>query len=192
MQRTTTVLGALTLLASVAGCAYAPSFEDNQLHCGLNSTCPKAYSCHRDTNTCFKTQPVDNLVGHWVFGGSSSQTVTCSDSPTPVKKKLMGPDDYVEVTRVSETAVTGDYYCPWNLNLSADKSHTVLPASPVQSCSRAGTDGTMFTWHGNTFTFSSSDGTSARLDARIGIDFVDTKGVTGTCTLDVAGTLTNS
>jgi len=99
----------------------------------------------------------------------------------------------VQVTAGLTGDLTASYYCDWDLRLPAGSTAIICPG---QSCdSTDSSSGTMFTWHGDSFNFTTTDGASATLTGMISADFVDpptapVPNQTGTCTLRINGTLT--
>jgi hypothetical protein len=122
----------------------------------------------------------DKLIGKWAYAAGSTETVTCTDGTSQTYD--LTSDDFVEVTRANGT-LTGSYFCDWMLTTGPLGNATVILAG--QSCTRNATDPTTgttkFTWHGTTFTFTSTDDKNATLMATIGEDLVDDASKTG-CT----------
>jgi hypothetical protein len=133
------------------------------------------------------TPSVNNFPGHWVFQTGSMRSIMCNDGSVDTKSIK---DDYVDVFASGGMALVGSYYCDWDLNISTDLRSTSLTLMGQTCTSMSADKTTTFTWHGQTFTFSTSNGSTATLNAKINSNYVITAdGKTGTCTVDISGTL---
>jgi hypothetical protein len=181
---------ATVALIAAAGCGYSPNVPSMKLICEPKTmACPDGYTCV--SNTCWTNAEANaktNLLGHWVFGASSQQVVACSDGSSNTMN-LQGPDGFVDVTAGTTTVLASDYYCPWNLNVSG--ASTVI--QPNQSCSAPDmTNPTvMYTWRGESFSLSSTDGKKGSLAASFPYGYTTATG-NGTCTLHITADLTKS
>jgi hypothetical protein len=195
MRRRAIVLVATALLAG-AGC-YSPNPQSGKLRCGLNFACPEGYMC-KDGQTCWKASESPtgtggtggggqfaNFTGTWIFGSNAKNVVTCSDRPTTPSTTSLA-NDYVDITEGVGADLLGQYYCDWDLNVVG----TTTAIVPGQSCMTTTMDQTVFTWHGDGFNFTTTDGKTATLSAPLSADYQDTTGATGTCTLMITGSLT--
>jgi hypothetical protein len=204
-MRTTPALAAMVLV--LAGCGYAPNPESGTLRCGPGASCPQGYSC-ADGLTCWKNGQspgdgglpsdggpprdgaggdagaADKFVGTWIFGATFTKVITCTDGSSSTTN-LAG--DYVPVVAGTAAPLTADYFCLWNLDLVAAGTSTVIRSGTT--CSK--TDSTLsppvtYTWHGQSFTLTTTDGHSGTLDAQLPYDY-QSSASTGSCTEHFTG-----
>jgi hypothetical protein len=126
------------------------------------------------------------FVGTWTFGATLMKAIACSDGSSSTTS--VG-GDYVDVAAGTTVALTADYYCLWNLDVAATGTSTVLRTGT--SCTK--TDSTVsppvtYTFHGQTFTLTTTDGHTGTLDAQLPYDYQSSAG-TGTCTMHFTGPL---
>jgi hypothetical protein len=127
----------------------------------------------------------DKLVGCWIFDDTSTLTQACGTMSMKASLK----DDYVEVAaNAKPNTVQGVYFCAWVLDVPAGGSVGTL--EPNQTCMTTDTmTGTVFTWHGTTFTFTTTDGLNATLSSMIDATYIAKDKTTGTCTVGITGKL---
>jgi hypothetical protein len=125
--------------------------------------------------------------GQWVFAAGSSVMVSCSDGSSS-NIALVG--DTIPIVAGATADIIADYYCPWNLNVASNGTSTNIV--PGQSCQVVSSTNTLYTYFGDSFALSTSDGASATLNAKFSATYQDVGGATGTCTLQTSGTLTKS
>ena len=178
-----TLLGALALLALAAGCGYSPSPKAGTLKCSADATCPEGYQC--DQQYCWRP----SLFGHWTFVAPSTRKIVCGATAKTEDWSNMG--EFFDIDAGGPGTFTTYYYCNWDLDLGADEHSTKV--RPAQSCSGPDpTDATItYTWHGEAFTLSSTDGKHGTLDASLPYDYVTLTGA-GSCTMHFTGTVTKS
>jgi hypothetical protein len=185
-MRAQVCLSLAVALAAGAACGYSPNPPSMKLICGPQMSCPDGYSCV--ANTCWKDNEA-NLVGHWVFGAQSTQTVMCSDGSSSTMN-LQGPDGFLDVMPAAPAApLTASYYCDWKLDISG--SSTAI--QPTQSCSAPDLSNptVTYTWHGESLVITSNDGKKGSLAASFPYDYVSPTG-TGSCHLHINADLTKN
>jgi hypothetical protein len=194
-----TVLGALSLVLAVA-CGYNPKFDDGSLKCGSSNACPDGYSCM--SGRCWKNaggggstgtggtggnSAIAKFVGLWTFvGAQSTRTRECTDG----SKETTNPwDDYFDVVAGPVAALSTDYYCTWNLDVSGSGNATAI--RPGMMCTKPdpNTPGTSYTWHGESFTLTTTNGTTGMLEASLPYDYTTVLG-SGSCTMKFTGPVT--
>jgi hypothetical protein len=190
---------ATVVLAAVALGCYSPNPTSGNLRCGTNQSCPEGYTC-ADGRTCWKKgeaptcvatgASITKFVNHWNFSPTSTIVISCSDGSSSTQS-LMG--DFLDVNPGLVGDLTASYYCDWDMRVPAGNSAVICPGQSCDSVDSA--SGTMFTWHGDAFTFTTADGVTATLTAMISANFVDpptapVPNQTGTCNLRINGTLT--
>jgi hypothetical protein len=176
------------ILLAGAGCRYAPSIESGTLKCSADNRCPEDYGCIE--GYCYaneETAATSKFVGRWNFGAQTPQTITCADGGN-MNNNLGG--DYIEIGPGTTAALTSFYYCDWNLNLNAAGNATVIV--PGTSCSAAepAVPGLSYTWMGEAFTVTTSDGKTATLNASLPYDKVIAGAATVHCTMTITSTMT--
>jgi hypothetical protein len=194
------MLGALvaTPLLIVA-CGYSPNFESGTLQCASSNSCPEGYSCR--SGRCWKDGAggqggsggttgqggsggggnVANFIGTWVFNGAASKrTRQCNDG---TNETLMPWDDIVTIEAGTTSPIAIGYYCLWN----ADINGTATVIRPNQSCTDAlMLPGTTFTYRGESFTLTTTNGTSGMLEASLPYEYASAAG-SGSCTMKFTG-----
>lgn len=187
-------------LALAAACGYSPSFDDGTLKCGSSNTCPDGYSCR--SGTCWKngggggtggggtggSNPnVAKFVGHWVFtAAASTRTRECTDGSSETTTPW---DDYFDVITGPVAALSTDYYCTWNLDVNGSGTATTIRSGSMCTKPDPTLPGTSYTWHGESFTLTTSNGTSGMLEASLPYDYTTTLG-NGSCTMHFTGPVT--
>jgi hypothetical protein len=199
---------AVALLASIglavlAGCGYSPSPASGRLKCGPMATCPDGYWC--DGVTCWQNgqspgdggprdgggdaisaNPADKFVGTWTFGSTVTRAIACTDGSS----STMTVGDYFVIAAGTAVPLTADYYCLWTLDLTSTGTTTVIRSGT--SCSKQDSTVTppvTYTWHGQTFTVTTSDGHTGTFDAQLPYDYQSSAG-TGSCTMHFTGPVT--
>ena len=204
------LLGALAAMSLViaAACGYGPNPESGALQCGSSNTCPEGYSCQ--SGRCWKDGAggqsgsggtmgtagtggsgagLDKFIGTWSFNAAVSKRVRqCNDG---TNETLMPWDDFFPVSIGVTTPLSTNYYCPWNLDVNAGGTTTTIRAGQMCSLPDAANPGTTFTWHGESFTLSTTDGRTGQLEASLPYDYVTTSS-TGSCTMKFTGTVTKN
>ncbi len=210
-------LGLALLVGTAAQCGYNPDPPNGGLVCSAKGECPEGYSCRTD-NKCWKpgatggstgaagstgaggkagsggaggagggggVLPLESFIGKWIFDDTSSLTQACGVNSTTGTLK----GDYVDVVaNAKPNTVSALYFCPWVLDVPV--GGTVGTIEPNQTCmSTDPKSGAVFTWHGTTFTFTTTDGATATLSAMIAATYVNKDNTTGACTVRITGRL---
>ena len=198
-----TLLGAALSLVLVAACGYNPNFEDGSLKCGSSNACPDGYSCM--SGRCWKNaggggsggstgtggaggnSAIAKFVGLWTFvGAQSTRTRECTDG----SKETSNPwDDYFDVVAGPVAALSTDYYCTWNLDVKSGGTATAIRSGSM--CTKADPTmvGTSYTWHGESFSLTTTNGTSGMLEASLPYDYTTPLG-SGSCQMHFNGPVT--
>jgi hypothetical protein len=195
--------------AAIAACSYSPSFESGTLLCGPGASCPENYHCM--ANYCYRDgevtgtagsgggsggrggaggtgggDPKAKFIGRWNFVAPAQRVRVCpgvnETVPLPVDA-----DDFITIGAGSGgVALSAFYYCDWNLDLNAAGTATVIRAG--QSCSDVDTSipPYTFTWTGQSFTLTTSDGRSGTIEASIPYSYTSTA-ATGSCSATFTG-----
>src|SRR6185503_16230579 len=171
---------AMPLLIAVA-CGYSPNPESGTLQCGSSNTCPEGYSCR--SGRCWKDggsggttgsagttgrggsggsgggPNLANFIGTWVFNAPASKRVRqCTDG---TNETMMPYDDALTVDAGTVAPLLIGYYCGWD----ADVNGTTAVIRPNQSCDDLlMTPGTKFTFHGESLTLTTTNGTTGTLE----------------------------
>lgn len=183
------LLGAALSLVLAVACGYGPTFADGTLKCGSSNACPDGYSCR--SGTCSKnggsSVDVTKFVGRWAFvAAQTTRTRECTDG---TKETTTPWDDYFDVAAGSVAALSTEYYCTWNLDVNGGGTATAI--RPGSMCSKPDPTipGTSYTWHGDSFTLTTTNGTSGMLEASLPYDYTTTLG-SGSCTMKFTGPVT--
>ena len=200
------ILGALAAmpLLIAAACGYGPNPESGTLQCGSSNACPENYTCR--SGRCWRDGAggsggttgqggsgggpnIANFVGTWVFDGpASKRTRQCTDGTDEI---MMPWDDSFTVEAGVAAPLSIGYYCAvWNADVSGTK--TVI--RPGQGCDDlVMSPGTKFTFHGETFALTTTNGTSGTLEASLPYDYGPAAGAsTGSCTMKFTGPVTKN
>jgi hypothetical protein len=178
------LLAALLYVAVPAGCGYGPEPKSGALQCGPSASCPEGYGCA--DGYCWRPG-ARQLLGTWSFVSPSTRQIVCDGVPDAPEDWASTGESFDVVS--GTTGVFGThYYCDWELDLASNGSSTAI--QPGQHCSAADMlDPTiMYTWHGETFALSTSDGQTGTLDASLPYDYV-TLTSSGSCTMHFTGTM---
>jgi hypothetical protein len=197
--------------AAIAACSYSPSFESGTLMCGPGASCPENYHCM--ASYCYRdgeggaggasggrgggggsggggggTSGVAKFIGKWNFVSPAKRVRNCP--PSVVNEMVALPvdaDDFIDIAAGTAGSLAAYYYCDWNVDVNAAGTATVL--RPGQSCSALDSSQVppvTFTWTGESFTLTTSDGRTGTIDASIPYSYTSTAG-TGTCTATFTG-----
>jgi hypothetical protein len=184
------MLGALLAmpLFIATACGYSPNPESGTLQCGSSNTCPEGYSCR--SGLCWKggggNGDVTNFIGTWVFDGSASKRVRQCDDGT--NETLMPWDDFVTIDAGAAAALSIGYYCSWDADVNGTK--TVIRSD--QFCEdEIMLPGTKFTYYGESFALTTTNGATGTLEASIPYDYSSVAG-SGSCTMKFTGTVTKN
>ena len=186
-------------LVGMAGC-YSPNPASGTLLCSTaTKSCPEGYSC-ADGRTCWKNgdspdggngdggRSLSNFIGTWTFVSPSSRVRVCTDG---TNETMPWTDDFFDVTAGGAAPLATFYYCDWNLDVNAAGTSTVIRSGATCSAPDQ-TDSTInYTWTGQTFTLTTTNGRSATLDASLPYTYTTSAG-SGSCTMHFTGTLTKS
>jgi hypothetical protein len=199
------VLLAATLTTVVAtACGYDPNPESGTLHCGSQNSCPDGYSC--TSGRCSRdgaggsggsggggsggSGSVDKFIGTWTFTPATSMRVrVCTDGTNETMKPY---DDFFAISVGGVSPLTTSFYCNWNLDVNAAGTTTTI--RPGTSCS-APADGdptTTFTWTGESFTLSTTNGSTGTLEASIPYTYTGPISGSGSCTMHFTAPVTKS
>jgi hypothetical protein len=213
-------LAAMPLLIAAA-CGYSPNFESGTLQCGSSNSCPEGYSCRSGTcwkdgaggaggsgGTTGTAGAggsggsggrggtggtggtgggnVANFIGRWVFDGANSKrTRQCTDG---TNETLMPWNDFVTVEAGTVSPLGIGYYCLWNADVNGNS--TVI--RPGQSCQDLiMLPGTTFTYRAESFTLTTTNGSTGTLDASIPYDYMNATS-SGSCTMKFTGPVTKN
>jgi hypothetical protein len=202
------VFGVVLSLLVATACGYDPMPADGMLKCGSSNSCPDNYSCM--SGRCWRNgaggsgtagttgsggrggsggsgggSPADKFIGTWTFDAANTTRVrVCTDGTN----ETMHPyADAFDISAGSGGAVLlADYYCPWNLDVNAAGTTTVVRSG--QMCSRADpNDPTVnFTWRGESFTFMTTNGSTGTADISLPYSYTTATG-SGSCTMHFTG-----
>jgi hypothetical protein len=204
---TRSILGTALALVAATACGYSPNPESGTLKCGSSNTCPEGYSCQ--SGLCWKdgaggsggsgsghggsgggggnNPAVAKFVGHWVFNGAlSTRTRDCNDGTHEVTTPW---DDFFDVAAGPVAALSTDYYCTWNLDVNGSGTQTAIRSGTMCTKPDPNVAGTSYTWHGESFTLTTTNGTSGMLEASLPYDYTTTGG-SGMCTMKFTGAVT--
>jgi len=211
-MRRATSLAALVGLAAATGCGYSPNPASGTLKCGPSASCPEGYTC-ADGLTCWKNGayhgdaglPHDGstadtgggstdagaagrFIGHWVFGATAMRVIACTDGSTNTSNVSA---DYFDVAEGTISALTASYYCVWNLDVAASGTSTAIRPGTTCSAQDPQNAAITYTWQGQSFTLTTTDGKNGTLDAQLPYDYASTT-MNGSCTMHYTGPVTKS
>ena len=199
--------------AAIAACSYAPNPESGTLMCGPASSCPESYSCVNQY--CWRDGDVSGaagsggtgsggrggsggtgggggtsggvakFIGQWNFVAPAKRVRVCPGVNETVNLPV-DATDFITITAGSVSPLSAYYYCDWNVDLNAAGTATVI--RPGQTCSDVDTSVPpyTYTWRGESFTLTTSDGRSGTIEASIPYTYTSTAG-TGSCTATFSG-----
>ena len=203
------VVLSLALLAFAPACGYDPHPADGVQQCGSMNSCPDNYSCM--SGRCWRNgaagstgrggsggsggstggtgggSGVDKFIGSWAFDAANTTRVrTCTDG---TNETLHPYADGFDITAGSSAALVADFYCPWNLDVTAAGTTTAIRSG--QMCSHPDpNDATItFTWKGEAFTFMTTTGTTGTADISLPYNYTTSSG-SGSCTMHFTGPVT--
>jgi len=184
-----------TVLVVATGCSYAPDFESGTLRCSPEGTCPEGYTC-ADGLTCWRrgecptstTGPTTRFLGQWDFVSPSTRTIICDGTAMPVEDVT---GDYAYIEEGGPAPLRTSYFCDWDLDINATGTTTVI--RPGTTCSGPDVDNPdiTYTWRGEAFTLSTSDGRSGTLQMSLPYTYTSPAG-NGSCTMLYTVTLTRT
>jgi hypothetical protein len=212
------ILAALVMAMGAVGC-YSPNPPSGQLRCGPRSSCPEGYNC-ADGLTCWKDGQspsgsggaggrggsggsghggtggaggaaggtLSRFIGTWTFVSPSTRTRVCTDG---TNETIAWTGDFFDVAAGVSAPLTAYYYCDWNLDVSTTGTSTVIRGGTSCSAPDPNVSTTNFTWTGQTFTLTTTNGRNATLDASLPYSYTTSAG-SGSCTMHFTGTLTKS
>ena len=200
-------------MLAAAACGYDPNPESGTLKCGPDNSCPQNYSCMN--GACWRdgsggsigsagttgsggttgtggtggASPADKFIGHWVSNPSLAKRVrVCTDGTN----ETIAWDDYLDIARGGSTALRTSYYCDnWDLDVNGAGTATVIRAGTMCTKPDVNTPSTTFTWHGESLTLTTTNGTSGTLEMSLPYEYTTTAG-SGSCTLHFTGPVTKS
>jgi hypothetical protein len=204
-------LAAMSLLIAAA-CGYSPNPESGALQCGSSNTCPEGYSCQ--SGRCWKDGAggqsgsagttgtagrggsgggggavgIEKFVGTWVFDAAASKRVRqCTDG---TNETMMPYDDALTISAGTGAPLLIGYYCGWN----ADVNGTTTVIRPGQSCDDlVMVPGTKFTFHGESLTLTTTNGTTGMLEASLPYEYGPAAGASnGSCTMKFTAPVTKN
>jgi len=184
-------LAALVLaVGAAAACGYDPNPESGALQCGPSNSCPDNYSCM--SGRCFRNceggsgPAVNKFIGHWVSDPTLAKRVrVCNDGTN----ETLAWDDYLDIADGACGTLDTNYYCDWSMDVAAGGNATTI--HPGAKCSQPDmNDPTiMYTWHGETLTLTTTNGTSGTLEMSLPYEYVTATG-SGSCMMHFTGPMT--
>ena len=166
-----------------------------------NHSCPEGYTCGRRAHllarrairpTAAAAAPTaGRSAGSSAPGPSvapSTRTRVCTDG---TNETIAWTGDFFDVTAGVAAPLTAFYYCDWNLDVSATGTSTLIRAGTSCSAPDPNVSTTNFTWTGQAFTLTTSNGRNATLDASLPYSYTTRPG-SGSCMMHFTGTLTKS
>jgi len=191
-SKTSTTGKTSTLLALLlaVGCGYSPNPESGTLKCGTGGTCPEGYTCGL-SNACWRpSDKPEPLIGCWLFDTNSLQRIDCSDNSTSTRDLSMPSDgfpaDFVPILAGTESPLASDYWCPLELLVHGQSTQM----EPNQDCVVTEANGDQFAQFPERFSFSTTNGSTARFEFSLSFDFLLANGDSGSCSVRTSGTLT--
>ena len=201
----------VAVCAATAACSYAPNPESGTLMCGPASSCPENYSCvdqycWRDGDMSGRAgsggsggggrggsggsggASANKFIGRWNFVPPDAKRVRVCPGVNETVPLPVDADDYITIEAGTVSPLAAFYYCDWNLDLNAAGTATVI--RPGQTCSAIDTSQVppvTFTWTGESFTLTTSNGTSGTIQASIPYTYTSTTAGTGACTATFSG-----
>ena len=195
---TASVIASVLALVSTAGC-YAPNPASGTLLCSTaTKSCPEGYTC-ADGRTCWKNGDspdgggggdggtLGRFIGTWTFVSPSNRVRVCTDGTN----ETMPWSDFFDVTTGGAAALATFYYCDWNLDVNAAGTATVIRSGAGCSAPDPNDSTISYTWSGQTFTLTTTNGRNATLDASLPYTYTTSAG-SGSCTMHFTGTLTKN
>ena len=208
------LLAATLSMAVATACGYDPSPESGMLHCGPQNSCPDGYSC--TSGRCWRdggggstgtagtggrggsggtggsggSGSVAKFVGRWTFGADSMRVRVCTDGVT--NETIKPWDDFFDVTIGGVSPLATIYYCPWNLDVNAAGTATTVRTGTSCSLPSADDPTVRFTWRAESFTLTTTNGSTGTLDASIPYTYAGTTTGSGSCTMHFTGSMTKS
>jgi len=194
----------IAISAAIAACSYAPNPESGTLMCGPASSCPESYHCM--ASYCYRdgeggrggsgagggggTSAVAKFIGQWNFVSPAKRVTVCAGVTETVNLPVDAAD-FITIDAGTVSPLEAFYYCPWNVDLNAAGTATVI--RPGQTCSDVNTSipPYTFTWTGESFTLTTSDGRSGTIEASIPYSYTSTANA-GSCTATFTGPVTKS
>jgi len=207
------VAGFALLLIVAAACGYDPSPASGTLKCGPQNSCPDNYTCM--SGACWRngaagstgtghgggggtggtstggtggSTSVDKFIGHWVFATGSQRVRVC---PTLGVNETVAWSDFFDVTAGTISPLATSYYCDWNLDVNGGGTMTQLRTGTTCSAPDPNNAGISYTWTGESFTLSTTNGSSGTLDASIPYVQMSSAG-SASCTMHFTGPVTKS
>jgi hypothetical protein len=109
----------------------------------------------------------------------------------PGVNETMPWSDFFDVDPGTVSALATFYYCDWNLDVNAAGTSTSIRTG--SSCSAPDpNDATItYTWTGQSFTLTTTDGRTGTIDASLPYTYVTPAG-SGSCTMRFTGPVTKS
>jgi hypothetical protein len=196
----TVLLGAALAILTAAACGYNPNPESGTLQCGPDNTCPQNYTCR--SGLCWRDgaggstgtggtgggDPPSHFIGVWVSDPSLAKRVrVCNDGTN----ETLAWDDYLDITAGGPALLRTNYYCDWDLDLNVGGTATVIRPGAMCTKPDMNDPSIMFTWHGESLTLTTTNGTSGTLDMSLPYEYTTTTG-SGSCTLHFTGPMTKS
>jgi hypothetical protein len=212
---------AAAVAAGLAACGYSPNPQSGTLMCGPNASCPEGYSCRaqycwRDSDITGAGGSAGGpagtggrggsgggpggaggtggatsrtkFVGTWTFVAPAKRTRVC-----PGVNESVDWSDFFEVTNGTVGALAAFYYCDWHLDVNAAGTATSIRLSPSQTCTKPDPDDPTitYTWVGESFTLTTTDGRTGTIDASLPYDYTTSAG-SGHCTMRFTGPVTKN
>lgn len=204
------VLGFALALVVAAACGYDPNPASGTLKCGPQNSCPDGYMCM--SGDCWRvggagstgtghggsggtggsstgtggSTSVDKFIGTWTFATGAQRVRVC---PTLNVNETMAWSDYFDVSAGTISPLSVSYYCNFNLDVNGGGTMTSIRTGTSCSAPDPNNPGISYTWTGESFTLTTTNGTSGTLDASI--PYVQTSSAgTASCTMHFTGPVT--
>jgi hypothetical protein len=121
------------------------------------------------------------FIGRWTFIAPATRTRVCG-GVTDTEPWT----DFFDVEAGGVSVLATFYYCDWNLDLNTTGTSTSIRTGSSCSAPDPNTPTTTFTWRGEAFTLTTTDGVTGTMDASLPYTYVTSAGQ-GSCTMRFTG-----